>query len=57
VNAKRILILLALAFVAYYVLRSPQSAATALRASGHFTLQGMKYVAEALAKFIDTLFA
>lgn len=56
-NAKKILIILVLAFIAYYVLRSPASAATALRVSGEFALNGMKLVAEALAKFIDTLFA
>ena len=56
-NTKKILILLVLAFIAYYILRSPDSAANALRIGGTFALNGMKFVAEALAKFIDTLFA
>ena len=56
-NIKRFALLALLAFVVYYVLRSPDSAATALRVVGQASLDGVRFVAEALARFIDTLFA
>lgn len=54
---KRILILLVFAFVVYYVLRSPESAGNAFKAGGEFAVAGIKTAADALAKFLDTLFA
>lgn len=54
-NLKRILILALFAFIVYYVLRSPDSAAAAFRVGGTTALNGMKGVAESLARFIDAL--
>lgn len=56
-NVKRIALIAILGFVVYYVLRSPDSAANAFRVVGTASLDGVRFVAEALARFIDTLFA
>ncbi len=52
---KRLLILAVVAFVVYYVLRSPDTAAQAFRVGGAFALDGLKGVADSLARFIDAL--
>ena len=56
-NIKRIALIAVLAFVVFYVLRSPASAATAFKMVGQASFDGVQFVAEALARFIDTLFA
>jgi hypothetical protein len=56
-NLKRILILLAVAFMVYYVLRSPDAAALAVKGAGKTTVHGLAQVASSLARFVDKLFA
>lgn len=56
-NIKKILIILTVAFVVYYVLRSPDSAALAFKTAGETTVSGLKDLAEALARFFDALFS
>jgi hypothetical protein len=52
---KKILKILLIVFVAFYVLRSPTSAATTLRAAGETAYQGMLALANSAAKFFDAL--
>lgn len=56
-NIKKILIIVTVAFVVYYVLRSPDSAALAFKTAGETTVSGLKDLAEALARFFDALFS
>lgn len=55
-NLKKLLMAAAIAFVIFYILRSPDSAATAFKAAGKVTIQGLEDLAGSLAVFIDNLF-
>ena len=55
-NLKKILLAAAIAFVIFYILRSPDSAAVAFKAAGKVTMQGLEDLAGSLAVFIDNLF-
>lgn len=55
-NLKRLLLLAVFAFIVYYVLRSPDTAAEAFKGAGAMVGKGMKQAAESLARFIDALF-
>lgn len=57
VNIKRILLIGLAAFVVYYVLRSPDAAAAAFRGAGETTFDGIKDIAQSLARFFDKLLA
>lgn len=52
---KKVLILAAIAFVAYYVLHSPAVAGHTVHLAGKNAWQGVKGVAASLTKFINTL--
>lgn len=52
---KKLLILAAIAFVAYYVLHSPQVAGHTVHLAGKNAWHGVKGVAASLTKFINTL--
>lgn len=54
---KKVLTISLVAFVAYYILRSPDAAASAFRGAGETTINGLKDLAEAIARFVDALFA
>ncbi len=54
---KKLLILAAIAFVAYYVLHSPQVAGHTVHLAGKNALHGVKGLAASLTKFINSLFA
>lgn len=56
-NLKKMLTIALIAFVAYYVVRSPDAAASAFRGAGETTLSGLKELAESIARFVDALFA
>lgn len=55
-NLKKILIVAAGAFFIYYILRSPDAAASALKGAGEVTVDGLKELADSLARFFDALF-
>ncbi len=55
-NIKKILLVLAVAFLVYYVLRSPVQAAEAVKGAGEVTVAGLRDLAESLARFVDALF-
>ena len=52
---KKVLILAAIAFLAYYVLHNPQVAGHTVHVAGKNAWHGAKSVAASLAKFINTL--
>jgi hypothetical protein len=52
---KKILKILAIVFVAFYVLRSPSSAADTLRTAGQAAYQGLESLASSAAQFFDAL--
>jgi hypothetical protein len=52
---KKILKILLIVFLAFYVLRSPTSAAGTLRAAGETAYQGILTLADSAAKFFDAL--
>ncbi|MGH2813298.1 MAG: hypothetical protein ACRDI1_11400 [Actinomycetota bacterium] len=54
-NFKRLLLLAVVAFAFYYLLRSPDTAAEAFRVGGQTAVNGLKSVADSLARFIDAL--
>lgn len=54
---KKLLILAAIAFVAYYVLHSPQVAGHTVHLAAKNTWHGMKGAAGSLTKFINTIFS
>ncbi|MCA1840581.1 MAG: hypothetical protein ABR507_09200 [Actinomycetota bacterium] len=56
-NLKKLLLILAIAFVIYYVLRSPDAAALAFKGAGKTTYDGLRQLAGSLARFVDKLFA
>lgn len=55
-NLKKIFIMAAGAFLVYYVLRSPDAAASAFKGAGETTIDGLKDLADSLARFVDALF-
>jgi hypothetical protein len=52
---KRIIILAAIAFVVFYAVRSPDSAALTFRVAAKTSRAGLKDLAESLARFFDAL--
>jgi hypothetical protein len=52
---KKVLLIAAIAFVAYYVLHSPQVAGHTVHAMGKNAWHGVKGIAASLTKFINTL--
>ena len=52
---KKIVIVAAIAFTAYYVLHNPQVAGHTVHVAGKNAWHGVKGVAASLAKFINTL--
>ena len=56
-NLRKILMMALIAFVAYYVIRSPNAAASAFRGAGSTTFHGLQSLAESIAKFVDALFS
>lgn len=55
-NLKRLLMLAVGAVLIYYVVQSPDSAASAFKSAGEVTLAGMMDLAEAIAQFMSALF-
>lgn len=55
-GVKKILLLLVVAFIVYYVLHSPTVAGHSLHAVGSNTWHGLKSAASSLTKFFDSLF-
>lgn len=55
-NLKKIFMIAAGAFLVYYVLRSPDAAAGAFKGAGETTIDGLKDLADSLARFVDALF-
>ncbi|HWD09021.1 MAG TPA: hypothetical protein VHA57_08000 [Actinomycetota bacterium] len=53
---KKILLLLVVAFIVYYVLHSPTVAGHSLHAAGSNTWHALKSAASSLTKFFDSLF-
>jgi hypothetical protein len=54
---KKIVLILVLAFIAYYVLHSPQVAGHSLHAAGKGAWHGLKSAADSLTKFFNSLFS
>ncbi|HVF11694.1 MAG TPA: hypothetical protein VNA87_01270 [Actinomycetota bacterium] len=55
-NLKKIFMIAVGAFLVYYVLRSPDAAASAFKGAGETTIDGLKDLADSLARFVDALF-
>ena len=55
-NLKKIFMIAAGAVLVYYVLRSPDAAASAFKGAGETTIDGLKDLADSLARFVDALF-
>ena len=55
-NMKKILMVAVAAFIVFYILRSPDSAADAFKAAGKVTFEGLRDLAGSLAIFVDNLF-
>jgi hypothetical protein len=53
---KKVVLVLAVAFVIYYVLHSPQVAGKSLHAVGSGTWHGVKAAAASMTKFFNSLF-
>lgn len=53
---KKILMVAVAAFILFYILRSPDSAADAFKAAGKVTFEGLRDLAGSLAVFVDNLF-
>jgi len=54
---KKILLIAAIAFVAYYVLHSPQIAGHTVHTAGMSAWHGVREMAGSLTKFFNTLFS
>lgn len=54
---KKLLLLVVVAFVIYYVLHSPQVAGKSLHAAGTGTWHGLKAAASSMTRFFNTLFS
>ncbi|HLI55980.1 MAG TPA: hypothetical protein VKY26_02990 [Actinomycetota bacterium] len=55
-GVKKILMLLVVAFILYYVLHSPAVAGKSLHAAGTNTWHGLKSAASSMTKFFNSLF-
>ncbi|MGH2718198.1 MAG: hypothetical protein ACRDJU_06440 [Actinomycetota bacterium] len=53
---KKILLLLVVAFILYYVLHSPEVAGKSLHAAGSNTWHALKSAAGSMTKFLNSLF-
>jgi hypothetical protein len=54
---KKIVVIVVVAFIAYYVLHSPQVAGHSLHAAGKGAWHGMKSAAASLTQFFNSLFS
>ena len=54
---KKLLIVAAIAFVAYYVLHSPQVAGHTVHLASRNALHGVKSLAASLTKFVNSIFS